>query len=210
MNLLDWGRQDLAAAVARMKTAGQPLYMVGHSYGGHGFGLLPNHADVARFYTFATGAGWHGWMPRAERLRVLLMWYLVLPAFNRWKGYSPWSLLGLGEDLPLDVFRQWRYWCRFPHYFFDDPAMAGLQAQFAGVTTPIVAANALDDRWAPPRSRDAFMRGYRNAPVHCIDIPAAGATGPIGHMGYFRPAAQALWDHALDWLEQGVLGPLPV
>jgi predicted alpha/beta hydrolase len=200
MDYRDWARLDLAAAVDACPDDGLPLFMVGHSYGGHAFGLLPNHARVAGLYTFATGAGWHGWMPPLERLRVLLMWRVVGPVLTRWKGYLPWSLLGMGEDLPLDVYRQWRLWCSFPRYFFDDPAVAAeVQALFERVRTPIVAANALDDHWAPPASRDAFMAGYRHAGWRGLDIAPVAPIGPIGHMGYFRPAAAALWQPVLDW-----------
>jgi len=208
MDYLDWAGQDLAAAVEHMAGGPgheTPLFMVGHSYGGHAFGLLPNHAKVARFYTFATGAGWHGWMPPLERLRVLTMWRLVGPLVTSWKGYLPWSLLGMGEDLPLPVYRQWRQWCNYPRYFFDDPTMAPhrLANRFAEVRTPIVALNALDDRWAPPRSRDAFMAAYCNAPVQAIDLDTMrSGLGPIGHMGYFRPAAMPLWQNMLDWFGQ--------
>jgi predicted alpha/beta hydrolase len=197
MNYLDWAQQDLAAAVDAMSTEGTPLFMVGHSFGGHAFGLLPNHDRVARFYTFATGAGWHGWMPRTEQLRVQTMWRVIGPALTRWKGYLPWSILGMGEDLPLNVFLQWRHWCQYPRYFFDDPAMSHLAARFAAVRTPIVAANALDDRWAPPRSRDAFMAAYANSDWQAVDVPLT--RGAIGHMGYFRPTSAPLWDAALHW-----------
>ncbi len=208
MNYLDWARLDLAAAVDAMSAPGVPLMMVGHSFGGHAFGLLPEPQRVARFYTFATGAGWHGWMPLLERLRVLAMWRVIGPLLTRWKGYLPWSLLGMGEDLPLNVYRQWRHWCRHPRYFFDDPAQAGIDAEFARVRTPIVAANATDDRWAPPASRDAFMAGYRHAEVRAVTIdPAQAGLGPIGHMGYFRPRARALWDQALDWFDEAASLP---
>jgi predicted alpha/beta hydrolase len=205
MDYLDWARLDLAAAVDAMASEHVPLFMVGHSFGGHAFGMLPHPERVARFYTFATGAGWHGWMPPLERLRVLAMWNLLGPVLTRWKGYLPWSLIGMGEDLPLGVYRQWRHWCRYPRYFFDDPAMRELAAErFARVRTPIVASNALDDLWAPPRSRDAFMAGYRNAPVHTVDlVPRRLGLGAIGHMGYFRPAARQLWDEALGWFRSG-------
>jgi predicted alpha/beta hydrolase len=207
MDYLDWARLDLAAAVdAALHAApgdGTPLLMVGHSYGGHAFGLLPQHRQVAGFYTFATGAGWHGWMPPLERLRVLAMWRVIGPVATRVAGYLPWSRLGMGEDLPLGVYRQWRHWCRFPRYFFDDPAMAAEMAeQFATVRTPIVAANALDDLWALPASRNAFMASYSQAPWRGLDIdPRSSGLGPVGHMGYFRPAAQPLWRAALDWFD---------
>ncbi len=203
MDYLDWGRLDLAAAVEAMSVPGLPLYVVGHSYGGHAFGLLPNHHKVDGLYTFATGAGWHGWMPLAERLRVLLMWNVVGPVLVRIKGYMAWSRLGMGEDLPIDVYRQWKRWCTFPRYFFDDPTMTHLTASYDSVRSPIMACNALDDLWAQPRSRDAFMAGYRNAPVHTADIdPATAGMGPIGHMGYFKQQCAPLWAAAIDWLEQ--------
>lgn len=199
MDLLDWGRLDLAAAVEVMASDDVPLYVIGHSYGGHAFGLLPNHRRVAGFYVFGTGAGWHGYMPPAERLRVLFMWKLVLPLLTWWKGYCPWKMLGIGEDLPADAYRQWRYWCQFPHYFFDDPAMRGIEQEFASVRTPIRAANALDDLWASPQSRDAFIQGYRNAPLTREDLDPRRAGGKVGHMGYFRQTAEPLWEGVLDW-----------
>lgn len=60
MDYLDWARFDLAAAIDAVPDDGRPLFMVGHSFGGHAFGLLPDHRRVTRFVTFATGAGWHG------------------------------------------------------------------------------------------------------------------------------------------------------
>lgn len=203
MAYLDWAHQDLAAAVDLMANDTLPLFMVGHSFGGHAFGLLPNHDRVARFHTFATGAGWHGWMPPAERIKVTLLWRVVGPALTRWKGYLAWSKLGFGEDLPLGVYRDWKHWCRFPSYFFDDPAMPHLAEQFGRVTTPIRAANALDDLWAPPASRDAFMAAYRSSPMQAIDIdPQRSGLGAIGHMGYFRRRAEPLWAEVLDWFAE--------
>lgn len=207
MNYLDWARLDLAALLDHVLAQGEgPVWMVGHSYGGHAFGLLPGHDQVQRFATFATGAGWHGWMPPLERLSVLFMWHVLGPLIVRRKGYLAWSLLGMGEDLPRDVFVQWRHWCRWPRYFFDDPAMPEVSAQFARVQTPILAINATDDKWAPPASRDAFMSGYSQAPMQAMTIePRSLGMSGIGHMDYFRPQARALWQQTLDWLETGKL-----
>lgn len=207
MDLLDWAKLDLAAAVETMAGGDVPLFLAAHSYGGHAFGLLPNHHRVDGCYVFGTGAGWHGWMPLGERLKVLAMWHLILPPLTWWKGYCPWKLLGLGEDLPVDAFRQWRHWCRFPHYFFDDPAMRGIDDVFARITAPIVAANALDDLWALPASRDAFVRGYRNAALQTRDIDPRAHGGAIGHMGYFRAQAQPLWDDMLQWFSGAAATP---
>lgn len=198
MNLLDWGRQDMAAAVDAMADGKVPLFVVGHSYAGHGFGLMPNHHKVSGFQVFGTGAAWHGWMPLADRLKVRLFWHLLGPL--TWLlGYCPGKRMGLGEDLPADAFRQWRRWAGMRHYFFDDPQLPELHEHFAAVTTPIVAVNALDDAWSLPASRDALMHGYRNAPITRLDPDPKTFGRPIGHMGYFRQGAEPLWDDMLTW-----------
>jgi predicted alpha/beta hydrolase len=180
-----------------------PLFMIGHSFGGHAFGLLPNHRAVTRFYTFGTGAGWHGWMPPIERLKVRCMWHIIGPILVKWKGYLAWSKLGMGEDLPLSVYEEWKHWCTFPHYFFDDPTMTDVKHQFSQVKTPIIAANATDDLWAMPQSRDAFMSGYPQGIWHGVTIdPHTIGMRHIGHMGYFRRQAHPLWQNALNWFDE--------
>ena len=201
MHYLDWARLDLAAAVALLAKQDLPLYVLGHSFGGHAFGLLPNHHHISRFAVCGTGAGWHGWMPWRESLKVRMMWHLVLPVLTRIKGYSPWSKLGIGEDLPQDVFYQWRAWCQYPHYFFDNPDTQDLLDCYHKVRTPSLFINATDDLWAMPASRDAFIRAYANAPIHTLDIESQGT--PIGHMGYFRAQHQDLWQPIVQWLKQG-------
>lgn len=211
LNYFDWARQDLAAAVDAMANPQLPLYMIGHSYGGHAFGLLPNYHKVAKLYTFGTGTGWIGWMAPLERVKVLAMWHMLAPVLTAWKGYLPLSLLGMGEDLPLSFYRQWKNWCRYPNNFLGDPSVQHVARGFARVRTPILAANAIDDAWCPPRSRDAFMAGYINAAYESRDIdPRREGLPGIGHLGYFRASAMALWLSALRWLEAGQPSPLPV
>lgn len=207
MDLRDWGRQDLAAVIAdtaaRAAASHVPVYLVAHSFGGHALGLTPNHAMLTACFSFGTGAGWHGWMTMRERLKVLALWNVAGPLLTRWKGYLPWQMLRMGEDLPLDVYRQWRQWCRYPRFFLDDPAAgADLRAAFASVRTPILAVASSDDAWSPPRSRDAMLSGFTNASIErCTLDPATLNLPPLGHMGFFRPDAQVLWPMVLQWLE---------
>jgi predicted alpha/beta hydrolase len=198
-SFLDWARLDLAAAVEAMHVDSVPLFLVGHSFGGQALGLLPQPRRVARMYAYGTGSGWHGWMSTWENLRVRFVWSVLLPLLTWGRGYAPTARIGLGQDLPLGVYEQWKRWCGFPHYFFDDPAMRDVAEQFAQVDVPIAAANALDDPWAMPCSRDAFLRGYRSAPIARIDIDPARHGAAIGHMGYFRAGMEGLWEEALRW-----------
>lgn len=194
VDYLDWAKQDLAAVIDEAKKSGLPVFLVGHSYGGQALGLLPNIDLIAGAYVFGAGAGWSGWMPPLERLKVNLMWNVFAPILVKVKGYMAWSKLGMGEDLPYGVYKQWKHWCQFPRYFFDDPAMAGIEDVYARYKGSLVAANATDDKWAQPASRDAFMVEYKNAELTTFDLkPEAFGLKSINHMGYFLKQAAPLW-----------------
>ncbi|MBV1910675.1 MAG: alpha/beta fold hydrolase [Kangiellaceae bacterium] len=200
MEYLDWAHKDLEAIIDLSAQSKLPLYLLGHSFGGHALGLISNHNKLKAAYFFGTGAGWHGWMPGIEKWKVWTMWHIIAPIITGIYGYLAWKRLGMGEDLPHGVYRDWKRWCRFPQYFFDDSKMPQVHSLFESVTLPICAANALDDKWAMPTSRDAFMKGYKNSVVESKDIdPLAINANGIGHMGYFRKAAIPLWQDAVDW-----------
>ena len=142
-------------------------------------------------------------MPKAEQIKVLILWNLIGPLLVRWKGYLAWSTLGMGVDLPMGGFRDWKHWCQFPRYFFDDPTIPDLHEKFGSVSTPIMAVNAIDDLWALPAYRDAFMSSYPPGIWQGVNIdPATLGLKRIGHMGYFRRQAEPLWRDALAWFEK--------
>jgi predicted alpha/beta hydrolase len=199
----DWARQDLAAAVDFASQRGDS-FLVGHSYAGHAIGLLPRPDLLKAAYVCASGAGWHGWMPPAARRQVWMMWNVIGPITTPLMGYLPGKRMGLGEDLPTSVYKQWRRWCQFPHYFFDDPQARDLVRGFAKVALPIATANTTDDDWALPASRDAFFKGYPLARIDRFDFtPAQLGVKAVGHMGYYRAqVGAALWRKMFDWLGQ--------
>jgi predicted alpha/beta hydrolase len=201
-DFIDWAQKDLQA-VTDWALARGPTAVVGHSFGGQAFGLLARANETLGLLAFGTGTGWHGHMPWSERPRVLFLWHVVGPVVTRALGYLPSARMGLGEDLPLGVYRQWRRWCGRPGHWFDDPERDFARA-FARVRVPVVAFNSTDDRWATPRSAARFMAGYSAAAVELRTVgPAAVGGRPIGHMGYFRAGvAEPLWDQTHVWLQE--------
>ncbi|NHC04467.1 alpha/beta fold hydrolase [Acinetobacter sp. 187] len=203
MSYLDWGALDLAGAIEFLAEDSIPLFIVGHSYGGQALGLTPNHDKVNAMYCFGTGAGWSGYMPFKEKFKVQMMWNIIFPPIVALKGYLPWSKLNMGADLPLGVYQQWRKWCKHPTYFFADPELPDLKQRYANVKTKIFAVSALDDDWALPNSRHAFMQHYTHADLKFINISAADyGLKQIGHMGYFRKGAEPIWNEMIHTLEQ--------
>jgi predicted alpha/beta hydrolase len=210
MNYADWSRYDLAAAVQYAHERGE-VYLVGHSLGGHAIGQLPDPGMLKAAYVCGVGAGWAGWMPLAERIKVWCLWNVIGPVATQLLGYQPMSKFGIGEDIPLSVYRDWKRWCSFPRYFFDDaaPDAREIAKQFERVRIPIAAAVSVDDLWAPPKSRDAFFSGFVNASIDNLDLqPATLGVGQIGHMGYFRKeVGGALWPQIIQWLQLHGLTP---
>ena len=199
-----WGQTDLAAAFDFARQHGD-VYLAGHSFGGHGLGMLPEASDLKAAWICGTGSGYSGYMPPVERMKVQLLWNLLAPISTAVKGYAPMSWFGIGEDLPLGIYQDWKFWCAMPRYFFSDPALEGSAfiSRFHQLAIPIAFVNAVDDKWAMPQSRDAFIAGYQRAQISRVDLlPANYHTAEIGHMGYFRPAMAALWAQAADYFDQ--------
>ena len=199
MSYLDWGEFDLSGVIDFMFEDQYPLYVVGHSYGGQALGLTKNHHKVKAMYCFGTGAGWAGYMPLKERFKVQVMWNIIFPPMVALNGYLPWSKFKMGSDLPIGVYKQWRKWCKHPTYFFADPNLKDLKIRYANVKSIIYAVAALDDDWALPNSRLAFMQHYKNADMHFVNISAKEYDlKEIGHMGYFRKGSEKIWEEILE------------
>jgi len=197
-DFLHWARFDLAAALSYCLERG-PTAVVGHSFGGHAFGLTQRANETLGLYTFGTGAGWHGYMPWLEQLKVRFLWGIVGPLTTQLLGYLPSRRIGLGENLPLNVYRDWKRWCSYPNYYFGDSTFRYAD-NVRKVQTPIVAVSAADDLWAPPVSRDAFFDGYENARRKMLTVESTSAR-PIGHLGYFRSSGAHLWPDVSAWVK---------
>jgi predicted alpha/beta hydrolase len=200
----DWGRLDLAAALDYAAQHGA-VVLAGHSFGGHALGMLPSPERIHAAWFCGSGAGWSGYMPLLERVKVELIWRVISPLAVRLKGYAPMSWFGAGEDLPPGVWQDWRRWCGMPRYCFDDPELQGSDflARYRQVRTPMQFLNADDDLWALPTSRDAFVDAAYSAaqPARQTLSPHHFGVSTIGHMGYFRPALATLWQQAGDFFD---------
>ena len=85
---------------------------------------------------------------------------------------------------------------------FDDPARPELTRRLPRCAYRLSPPT----RWTTPGPRQLarcfHAQGYRNADWQAHTIQPDALTGPIGHMGYFRPSSAWLWQEALDWFAQ--------
>ena len=198
----DWATLDTSGAVDHLRQVWPqlPLYVIGHSFGGHAVGLVANNSEIARALIVASQLGYWRLFANPEKYRVYLMMRLVGSAIAHAHGYVP-GRLGLGEDLPKNVFLEWTGWGMQPGYFFDDPTLAET-ANFAHYRGPLRVLGMSDDPWATPRAIDALVARFTGTQPerHQID-PRDLGVARIGHFGFFRPEHRdTLWRGAVDWL----------
>ena len=191
-DMRDWGERDFTGAMntVRARFPELPLLAVCHSFGGHALAM----SDAAHLLSGAVGFGvqlpWVGHWPPLGRLRLELLWRVVTPAILAVFGYAP-GWLGIGEDLPAGVMRQWGRWCMTPGYFLAEHPEYG--ERLASLRFPLRAYGAADDTYAPQLGVRAFADHIPGAEVTILDPAAVGR--PIGHFAAFRPALSApLWE----------------
>ena len=204
--LVDWGRQDQVAALQWLlaRSGAERVVLVGHSAGAQMIGLLPNHE---RLVGVAASTGWFGGMRLAFALKARLGLRLLVPLGTLLRGYAPTAWLGLGENLPAQVGRQWGQWCAAGGYA-TNAVRAGLADDFhAQVRTPIVVLHAEDDDIATPATVRDLLRTLPSCPRAALQVrPRDHGLRGIGHLDWFRQSHQALW----PLLRRAVLGEIAV
>ena len=194
--LAQWGQQDLVAALDWLlrRTGSQQVVQVGHSAGGQMIGLMPNHHRVARLVGIAASTGWFGGLRLAFRLQAWFAFHFFLPIGTRLLGYAPTARVGLGENLPAAVARQWGQWCAAGGYATNAARGRTSEDFHADVRTPITVLYAEDDDIANATTVAALLRTLPNAPSQVIAVrPADRGLKDLGHMNWFRKSHEAVW-----------------
>lgn len=194
--LQEWGQQDQVAALDWLlrRTGREQVLLLGHSAGGQMIGLLPNHHRVARLVGVSASTGWFRGMRLGFRLKARFGLRLAMPLSILVKGYGLSAALGLGENLPAGVARQWGQWCAAGGYA-TNAVRRHPELDFHGqVRTPITVLHAFDDDIATPRTVADLLRTFPSAPKQTWQVkPAQHGLKSIGHIDWFRSSHQALW-----------------
>jgi predicted alpha/beta hydrolase len=198
----DWAALDVAAAVDHMRGVwpNVPLSVVGHSFGGQAVGLVPNNGEITRALLVAAQAGYWGLIRSPERYRVYVLMNFA-NALASVLGYVP-GKLGIGEDLPAGVFREWTGWVKNKRYLFDDTSLEA-RANFPNYRGALRAVCLADDPWATVPAVGLLCSGFTGTrPEQIVIDPKSVGAAQIGHFGFFRPEHRdTLWRDAAEWLK---------
>jgi predicted alpha/beta hydrolase len=202
-SLVDWAELDLSSVLAwsARELGGGQTSVVGHSVGGQLLGLVPDLSLVRRVVMVGSQSGdYRLWPGIAERARLGALWYAVVPGVAGVLGYLPGSL-GIGEDLPGGVAREWAEWCRTPGYIVGGDGHVRREG-YRRLHAPLLAFGFDDDEYAPPAAVGALLELYENATITRRQVSRAEAK--VGHFGFFRERFRStLWHEAAGFLHAG-------
>jgi predicted alpha/beta hydrolase len=198
-SLLDWAERDLQAVLQFASEAGQ-VDVVTHSVGGQMLGLVPDPSAVRRVVMVGSQSGdLRLWPTAFDRARYRALWYAVVPGIAGTLGYLP-GALGIGEDLPGGVAREWARWCRTPGYMVGGRDGDKRREAYRRLAVPILAFGFEDDAYAPPSTVDALLALYEKASIRRRHVARREAR--VGHFGFFRERFRAtFWNEVASFLE---------
>ncbi|MEB0044698.1 MULTISPECIES: alpha/beta fold hydrolase [unclassified Pseudomonas] len=205
----DWGALDFEAMLQRAQREfpGQPIDVVGHSFGGCAAGLGASGHLIRRLVSVgAQFAYWRDYAP-AHRWRMFGKWHVLMPLVTMIYGYFPGKRLGWLEDTPAGVVRDWS--TLTARYENRPSGRAAHTKTFANVTAHTLAISLSDDPYGTIAAIERLLDYFTGATTaHLRITPQDIGEEEVGHFAFFRSAYQAtLWPIALSWLQAGKLAP---
>ena len=189
VRLEDWGRKDFPAVLNWLRESRVPqrVVVLGHSVGGQLLGIQPEIRDVDALVGVATQSGhWRHW-DGVERAKVFALWYFAIPLLTMLPGAFPAARLGLGQDIPNGVARQWAEWGRDPDYIRS--RAVGPQPQYHDEVRCRLRTYLIEgDHLASDRALRAWHDWFPNAVRELVNLGSHNPAGRvIGHFGFFDP-----------------------
>ena len=202
-DLSDWLNKDYDALLHTISDISpQPLFVVGHSFGGQVAPLLPSRERLSGLVNIAVGSGSMRHVTPRIRRSAPLMWHLLAPVLCPVFGYFPGARLGVVGDIPTGAMFQWRRWCLTPEYLLTGEP--GAREAYASAEYPVLALTFADDELLLEGGSRLLHGAYRQRPVdYRVLEPAPYGLARVGHFGFFKPQSEAaLWPLVTDWLDR--------
>ncbi|MFZ6011023.1 MAG: alpha/beta fold hydrolase [Bacteroidota bacterium] len=205
VSMADWALLDYQTMLKNVFQSHprSKVIVLGHSVGGQLIGFSPLSAKADAFVTVgAQTPYWKNFDGRATRLKLRLLWYILIPVLTKLVGYFPASKLKLFEDLPREAALQWARWAKTKSYVFND--LPELRQNFSTLNRSALMLSFSDDRFAPQKAVLDLMQFYSNVKwEHWHLQPEDVLQREVGHFGFFRKRMEPiLWRETVEWMKK--------
>ncbi len=201
--MLDWIKDYEAVLKEAIHThPNAKIHAIGHSWGGHILGLVPESKHLHKAVMVASQNGyWRNWS-LAYQPRMFFLWHILMPSLSYLYGYFPSKLIGIGESLPKNIALEWAKFGRnkeFWHRFISEKEKNSLLS----FDKQLLAIGFDDDTFAPKKGIDIMLETYKNAKkTHWQFNPKDLHVKEIGHFNFFKKQfAPFFWEKLKVWLE---------
>ncbi|TNE61244.1 MAG: alpha/beta fold hydrolase [Alphaproteobacteria bacterium] len=193
---------DIPAAMrwARDRVPAVPLYLGGHSLGGHLSSITAgrNPGDVAGVVHLACGFPYHRLYPgtAGKKIRTLCN---ILPIVTFACGYFPGERFGFGGREYARLMRDWRDWA--VHGNYDYGHVHGVEAEIAAYQGPVMSLSFEQDDYASDQAVEYAFTRFQPANVTHAKLGKAEQGEHLGHFGWAKAPAGVVAKLA-PWLHQ--------
>lgn len=193
--------EDLPAAMDWVlgKAAGTPLYLMGHSLGGHYAAITAGRlADrVDGVIVAACGSPWMQAFHGKTGLQIRLLCRMI-PLLNAAFGYYPGHRVGFGGREARTLMNDWLDLARTNVY-----SARGMDEDFDAAigryTGPVLSLRMADDPFAPEAAMAAVTDKFHQATVSRHVITAEQIGDRADHFRWARKP-EAVVEHILSWM----------
>lgn len=192
----DWGQLDIPAAIDKLidKTGAESITLLGHSAGGQLLGITPNYKKVKNLVAVSGSTGHVKGLVGKTKILGPIMFNVIFPISTIVKGYGTTKFIGMGEDLPKGVAKQWAQFCSKPGYVINAIGKTIFDDYHQDINVPFTAIWSSDDEIASEVNVKDLLRLYPNAQTQMIElVPQQHGHKSIGHMSMFKKSHQNLW-----------------
>lgn len=194
--------EDIPAALAWLAKAqpSGPLYLGGHSLGGHMASIMAarHGTEVAGIVHLACGFPHHRLFGLSAALMVRFVAMLV-PVMTALLGYYPGHRLGFGGREYRGLMADWRRWAMQGCY--DDAALPGIEAAMAAYSGRLLSIAFDQDDYASDAAVAYSYSRFQNAAVSVVKLTVQEQGDYLGHFDWARQPGGVI-DVLADWLSQ--------
>lgn len=196
----DWGVLDLPTAIQHLIQLSQKphIILMGHSAGGQLLGVAENYHRVKKWIMFGCSTGYVPQLGGKTRWLAPIMFDVIFPISSKIKGYGATKMIGMGENLPKKVAKQWADFCKTGRYIQYSIGKTIEHDYHAEISCPIHSFYATDDEIATEKNVRDFLALFPKAEIHLHQYqPKQHGFKQIGHMLWFKSSHQKLWNDVL-------------
>ncbi len=190
----DWATEDLNCLIAGIKKnyPDANIHCIGHSMGGFVFGMCPNLSLVSKITLINVPTGALREFKFHLKVKISFYAYILVPFFSAFFKCANFKIIGLGENMPLGVVKQFINWVKNDDFFNGAVEQhENMHHLFRG---KLISVCVLDDSMADLKRIKKYGDYFAHASsIKILTInPSDYQLKSIGHIGFFKH--RRLWN----------------